>query len=115
MSTARETDPADLALARIRVALDDIAPEIPDEEIVPDAHLVNTLRLDTVSIWSLGTALETLAKTRLTDAQIRAWDTVGSVMADIASDPESSRSVKDRESVDDVMAAAADLAKLLGS
>ncbi|AHU90376.1 hypothetical protein V3M78_09035 [Trueperella pyogenes] len=74
-------DRHDLALARARVVLADIAPEIPDSEIVPDARLVDDLKLDLVSIWALATGLEKLAKVEILDADICSATTLGDLLA----------------------------------
>ncbi|MFC5369957.1 hypothetical protein [Arcanobacterium bovis] len=60
-------DEQQLALARFRVALADIAPEIPETEANYPTALREELGLDTVSIWAIATQLERLAKVDLND------------------------------------------------
>lgn len=73
---SEQYSPEDLALARIRVALDDIAPEIPEDEIHPQARLHEDLRLDTVSIWALAVNLEKLARIEIPDVSISSATTI---------------------------------------
>lgn len=116
MSTVGETNPQDLALARIRVALSDIAPEIPEDEIVPESHLLEDLQLDEVSVWALATNVESLARVRLKDADILTCEKVSDLMALIVGDDDSSAKKDDAaESSNDVMAAASDLANLFNN
>lgn len=63
-------DKDDLALARARVVLADVAPEIPESEVVPSARLVEDLGLDVVSVWALAAGLEKLAKVEILDNDI---------------------------------------------
>lgn len=79
-------DRHDLALARARVLLAQIAPEIPEEDIVPQAHLVDDLGLDAVSIWALAAGLEKMAKVEINDADITASTTVASLLEHALSD-----------------------------
>ncbi|QRV02813.1 hypothetical protein JTE88_03555 [Arcanobacterium phocisimile] len=102
------TEAKDLALAQIRVALHEIAPEIPDDEIVPDAQLRTELRLDEVSIWALVTNAEMLSKKHVADSQIPQLLTVADLIELIADEP---RHVPEEETRD-VASAAADLASL---
>ncbi|VEI12564.1 acyl carrier protein [Trueperella bialowiezensis] len=76
----------DLALARTRVLLADIAPEIPEAEIVPEARMEADLGLDVVSIWALATGLEKLAKVEIVDAAIAEATTIGDLMEHALSD-----------------------------
>ncbi|QOR48473.1 hypothetical protein INS90_04195 [Trueperella pecoris] len=73
-------DRHDLALARARVLLADIAPEIPEADIVPEASLTDDLRLDLVSVWALANGLEKLAKVEILDADICAARTLGELL-----------------------------------
>lgn len=117
MSAHSETDPRDLALARIRVALADIAPEIPEDDIVPSASLRDDLRLDEVSVWALVTNLESLAKVRIRDADAEAARSVDDMIdlavgdTDVSPKPAKAEEASD----DDVMAAASDLASLFNN
>ena len=79
-------DQHDLALARARVLLAQIAPEIPGDEIVPDADLTDDLGLDLVSIWALATGLEKMAKVEINDADIAAATSLGSLLNHALSD-----------------------------
>ena len=79
-------DQHDLALARARVLLAQIAPEIPGDEIVPDADLTDDLGLDLVSIWALATGLEKMAKVEINDADIAAATSLGSLLDHALSD-----------------------------
>ncbi len=76
----------DLALARARVVLADIAPEIPQTEIVADARLREDLELDLVSTWALATGLEKLAKVPIDDADICAATTLGDLLSHALTD-----------------------------
>ncbi|QJC21641.1 hypothetical protein [Arcanobacterium buesumense] len=104
-----DAQPQDLALARIRVALDEIAPEIPDAEIVPQARLIDDLHLDEVSVWALVTNLEMLAKKHIADALIHQAHTVNDLIELIADKP---IHAPKEEEVHDVASAMADLATL---
>ncbi|QOR46404.1 hypothetical protein [Trueperella pecoris] len=73
-------DRHDLALARARVLLSDIAPEIPEADIVAEANLTDDLRLDLVSVWALANGLEKLAKVEILDADICAARTLGDLL-----------------------------------
>lgn len=79
-------DQHDLALARARVLLAQIAPEIPGDEIVPGADLTDDLGLDLVSIWALATGLEKMAKVEINDADIAAATSLGSLLNHALSD-----------------------------
>lgn len=79
-------DQHDLALARARVLLAQIAPEIPGDEIVPDADLTDDLGLDLVSVWALATGLEKMAKVEINDADIAAATSLGSLLNHALSD-----------------------------
>ena len=79
-------DQHDLALARARVLLAQIAPEIPGDEIVPDADLTDDLGLDLVSIWALATGLEKMAKVEINDADIVAATSLRSLLNHALSD-----------------------------
>lgn len=79
-------DQHDLALARARVLLAEISPEIPEDEIVPDAHVADDLGLDLVSLWAFATGLEKLAKVEINDADIIATTTLGSLLEHALSD-----------------------------
>ena len=79
-------DQHDLGLARARVLLAQIAPEIPGDEIVPDADLTDDLGLDLVSIWALATGLEKMAKVEINDADIAAATSLGSLLNHALSD-----------------------------
>lgn len=68
--------PEQVALAQIRVSLADIAPEIPEQEIVPDARIFEDLRLDLVTKWALAVELERITKSELLDREIHAAATV---------------------------------------
>ncbi|WP_216423416.1 hypothetical protein [Arcanobacterium phocae] len=103
-----DTKPQDLALARIRVALDEIAPEIPDSEIIPSARLQQDLRLDEVSVWALVTNVEMLSKKHISDTVAQHFGTVADVIEAIADEPK--RAVE--EDTRDVASAVADLASL---
>lgn len=102
------TDPRDLALAQIRVALDDIAPEINDDEIVPDARLVDDLGLDEVSVWALVTNVEMISKKHVADSAIHALSSVEDLMVLIMDEPAASQ----EDDAQDLASAAADLASL---
>lgn len=79
-------DQHDLALARARVLLAEIAPEIPEDEIIPGAHVADDLGLDLVSLWALATGLEKMAKVDIKDADIIATTTLGSLLNHALSD-----------------------------
>lgn len=79
-------DQHDLALARARVLLAQIAPEIPGDEIVPGADLTDDLGLDLVSVWALATGLEKMAKVEINDADIAAATSLGSLLNHALSD-----------------------------
>lgn len=79
-------DQHDLALARARVLLAEIAPEIPEDEIIPGAHVADDLGLDLVSLWALATGLEKMAKVDIKDADIIATTTLGSLLEHALSD-----------------------------
>ena len=76
----------DLALARARVVLADVAPEIPTSEIAPGARLSEDLELDQVSIWALAAGLEKLAKVQINDADICASTTLDDLLAHVLTD-----------------------------
>lgn len=76
----------DLALARARVLLADIAPEIPEAEIVPEAELRGDLGLDVVSIWALAVGLEKMAKVEINDSHISTATTLASLLERALSD-----------------------------
>ncbi|GEM_PF-4140935 len=69
------------ALAHFRTALGAIAPEIPDDDVHPGAHLTNDLRLDTVSIWAVAVSMERWAKVSFPDEAIGAAETVEDLLA----------------------------------
>ncbi|MBM7825561.1 acyl carrier protein [Arcanobacterium pluranimalium] len=69
-------DEQQLALARFRVALADVAPEIPATEADYTSNLRDELGLDTVSIWAIATQLERLAKINILDDDVCAATTV---------------------------------------
>ena len=95
-------DQHDLALARARVLLAQIAPEIPGDEIVPDADLTDDLGLDLVSIWALATGLEKMAKVEINDADIAAATSLGSLLNHALSDvPLEYQQVDERAASDD--------------
>ncbi|XCB30268.1 hypothetical protein RQN30_02215 [Arcanobacterium hippocoleae] len=73
------------ALAQIRVVLSEIAPEIPENEILPAANLFQDLGLDLVSKWALAVELEKITKSELLDKQITAAVTVADFMGLISS------------------------------
>lgn len=79
-------DQHDLALARARVLLAEIAPEIPEDEIIPGAHVADDLGLDLVSVWALATGLEKMAKVEINDADIAAATSLGSLLNHALSD-----------------------------
>ena len=79
-------DQHDLALARARVLLAEIAPEIPEDEIIPGAHVADDLGLDLVSVWALATGLEKMAKVEINDADIAAATSLGSLLNQALSD-----------------------------
>lgn len=79
-------DQHDLALARARVLLAEIAPEIPEDEIIPGAHVADDLGLDLVSLWALATGMEKMAKVDIKDADIIATTTLGSLLEHALSD-----------------------------
>ncbi|MFP7696021.1 acyl carrier protein [Trueperella sp. LYQ143] len=66
----------DLALARIRVVLAELAPEIPADEIIPAADLYDDLGLDQLSVWALGVGCEKIAHIAINDADMCALRTV---------------------------------------
>ncbi|USR80069.1 hypothetical protein [Arcanobacterium pinnipediorum] len=103
-----DVKPQDLALAQIRVALHDIAPEIPDEEIIASASLRTDLSLDEVSVWALITNVEMLAKKHIKDAHIPKISTVADLIDLIADEPHHAP----KEETRDIASAAADLASL---
>lgn len=70
----------DVALARTRVVLAEIAPEIPETEVIPSADLREDLRLDELTIWALAVGLEKLAKVQMDDDAIEAARTVADVV-----------------------------------
>lgn len=79
-------DQHNLALARARVLLKDIAPELPEDEIVSDAGLAEDLGLDIVSIWALAHGLEKMAKVEINDADISSATTLGNLLEHALSD-----------------------------
>lgn len=139
------TDPCDLALARARVVLADVAPEIPADDVTHDATLEG-LGLDTVSVWALATGLEKLAKVEIADSAICEAKTIGDLAelaisdaavpefpsaddgagdeegepaaesVDGADEPQDAAdATAEPDSADDLAAAAAELAKLFNS
>lgn len=76
----------DLALARARVLLADIAPEIPEAQIVPEAQLRGDLGLDVVSIWALAVGLEKMARVEINDSHICAATTLAVLLEHALSD-----------------------------
>lgn len=130
--------PKDVALARTRVALAELAPEIPENEIIYSADLRTDLYLDELTVWALAANLEKLAKVQIADADIAAARTVNDLcelaISDVpftdappaaASSPASAPasesamlaaySSEEDDEPADVMAAAADLAKLFNN
>lgn len=97
-------DQHDLALARARVLLAEISPEIPEDEIVPDAHVADDLGLDLVSLWALATGMEKMAKVDIKDADIIATTTLGSLLehalSDVPLEFQNSKSTKETDDVD---------------
>ncbi|MDY5584908.1 MAG: hypothetical protein SPG61_03865 [Arcanobacterium sp.] len=74
-----------LALAQIRVSLAELAPEIPETEIIPEANLEQDLRLDITTHWVLACSLEQMTKQEFADAQIRQCQTVADLIALVVS------------------------------
>lgn len=73
--------PAESAsLARIVTVLASVAPEIPEAEIVADAHLETDLGLDRLSVWALANGLEKIAKVEIPDAKIQNSHTVADLI-----------------------------------
>ncbi|MDO5025607.1 MAG: phosphopantetheine-binding protein [Trueperella sp.] len=137
--------PKDVALARTRVALAELAPEVPETEIIFSAGLRTELGLDELTIWALAANLEKLAKVQIADADIAAVNTVSELcelaISDVpftaepvtdppqettpgaapapASNAETNAATVTDSAADgettDVMAAAADLAKLFNN
>lgn len=107
MTEIENSDPRDLALARIRVALATVAPEIAEDEVVPAASIDDDLKLDLVSRWSMMRELELMTKSRLADEDIRNARTIADVMALIAAEKKPKE--PQEESMDDALASLAEL------
>ena len=72
----------------VRQILSEIAPEIPEAEITPDATFAE-LGLDDVSIWALATSMERVAKVQFKDADIGAATGIADLLALLPSQEES--------------------------
>lgn len=80
MGISQLTAISQVALAQIRVALSDIAPEIPETEILPTKNIFTDLHLDLLSKWALANEIEKIAKIEISDANITAAQTIADFM-----------------------------------
>ncbi|MDP9800211.1 acyl carrier protein [Arcanobacterium wilhelmae] len=60
----------DEATTRVRLAFEQVAPEIRAHELTPEARLVEDLGLDRLAKWQVAVAIERIARVEIDDAKI---------------------------------------------